>query len=176
VRSKWGLILIAAAMIALVVPAASADVCSGPACGTGGGGSGSGISPFNHLSVSNGSASASTQPVFEDDTCFFHIHRSDPHGGNTSVHWHTKDGTATSQPESPPASTEGNQQGTSDYSAGSGIVTFSKEQPRDITISVQTNVDGPPTSDSEYFFVVIGRATNGVIVDNAGKCVILQGK
>jgi hypothetical protein len=171
---KIGPLLIAAALVALVVPAASADVCFGPGCGTGGGGGGGGTSPFNHISISN-NVGTSSQPVNEDDDCIFVIHRSNPRGANTSVHWHTKDGTATSQPEGPPGSTYGTPtQGISDYQAGSGIATFTKEQPRNFTISVHTNVDFSPDTTPEYFFVVISHPVNGVIVDNSGKCVIAQ--
>jgi len=171
-----GPVLIAAALVALLMPAASADVCFGPGCGTtsGGGGGGSGTSPFNHLSISDGGPTASTQPVNEDNTCFFTIHRSSPRGHNTSVHWHTKDGTATSQPEGPPGSLEGGQTAMSDYNAASGVATFNSEQPRNITIQVQTNVDGPNQAPSEYFFVVISNPQNGVIVDHKGTCVISQ--
>jgi len=175
VRKKIGPMLVAAVLLAVLMPAASADVCLGPSCGGGGGGGGGGTSPFNHLSISNGGPGISAQPVQEDNPCFFTIHRSNPRGQNTTVHWHTKDGTATSQPEAPPGSNQGKQQGSSDYQAASGVVTFNAEQPRNIPISVQTNQDNsPPSETSEYFFVVISHAVNGVIVDNAGKCVITQ--
>jgi len=118
--------------------------------------------------------SGSTQQVNEDDDCFFTIHRSNPKGGNTSVHWHTKDGTATSQPEGPPAAENGGKQGVSDYDAASGVATFNSEQPKNITVSVHTNIDSPDGHDVEYFFVVLTHAQNGVVVDNSGKCFISQ--
>jgi len=166
--------LIMAALVALVIPAASADVCVGSSCGgSGGSGGSSGTStPFNRLSISNGSTVISskqgqTSGVAEGGTCSFTIHRSKPYHGNTTVFWHTKDGTATHVPES-----SGESPPPPDYNATSGSVTFNPEQPANFTVQVQTNADGPDGTSNENFFVKLGKTSNGDIVDPSGGCVI----
>ena len=162
-------LMLAVLAMGLFVPIASANTCIGSTRHCSGGGGGGGESPFNHLSISNGRGMAARQ-VDEGQPCTFRIHRSDPNG-DTSVRWHTKDGSATHNPET--GEPEAEQEGVSDYDAAHGVARFASNA-KNVTIRVQTNFDGPPTSDTEDFFVLLGRTANGVVVDHSGECVISQ--
>jgi hypothetical protein len=162
VRKRLMLAVFAAAVMAIVIPSASADVCYGACGGTGGTTGGGTTTPLNRLSVSNATL-ASTQ-VPEGSDCDFEIHRLKPRSGRTTVHFHTKDGTATSQPQ--------DQEDDPDYDARSGVVTFSAEQPSVIHVLVHTDNDLNFNEDTEYFFLVITKPTNGDVVDATGKCFI----
>jgi len=174
VRSRTISTLVVVALFALLAPAASADVCIGlPACPGGGGSSGGRATPLNRIAISDGVPGIAAQAVDEPGvegsaSCHLTIHRLKPRRGNSTVSWHTKDGSATH-----------NNQGKNgpDYEANAGAVTFSAEQPSAIGVDVQIDQDflpagSPDEKEFEDFFVVLTNPRNGVIVDHSGRCVI----
>jgi hypothetical protein len=165
VRFRTVPLFLAAVLLALLAPAASADVCIGSSCNGGGGGT-SGGTPLNRLVVSDGFDHAASTQVTEGDKCLFHIRRLAPYGGTTTVAFHTVDGSATSID---------NGEDGRDYVARSGVATFNASNPTNVSVKVQTLEDAKDEADPETFFLRLGRTSNGDKVDATGECDIAQG-
>jgi hypothetical protein len=184
-RLKIVPLLVVAAALALLLPAASADVCIGP-CGfqggTGGGGAGAGgtSGPFFNISnavdggefqAPNGGGKTQSGIVTEGDVCEFTVHRTGGYKHAATVHYYTKDGTAES-----PLDYEGISKSGDTPSAN-----FEPDQ-HDATINIGTNrypEEGEPEGESpstiETFTVHLTDAHGAKIGDGKGVCKIGEG-
>ncbi len=171
-RRKAFSLIIAAFIVALLVPAASADICNGCPGGT---------QPRHHrhtfpfLSIRDATDGGpfAARTVTEGDICSFIVHRSGSTKKAASVHYFTEDGTASAElgdyvPVQKPQADE--ESPTADFAAGARtaviqIGTVSSEDDFDPSESPQT---------IETFFVHLFDPQHAKIRDGVGVCNIAE--
>jgi hypothetical protein len=181
VRVKIVPLLVVAAVLALFLPAASADVCIGP-CGfnggtSGGGGAGAGGTSGPFFNISNavdGGPSQFQAPrggttqsgvVTEGDLCEFTVHRTGGYKHAASVHYYTVDGTAASGDYS-----------SIDKGGDTPAANFEPHQ-QDATIDIATipqedDGEGENAGTIETFTVHLTNPQGAKIGDGKGVCKI----